>query len=299
MSVCQKGKCSICSEIKELNTSEMTPVCEECYNEHKCSVCLDLIDEDSRGKIKLFGDYQCCKEVKLCMSCHDIIKSRKTVSCPVCKYTPSIIKEPVLSPFLTELIDCLEWINNQTSKHYNNYYVSLIEFGIDININIKQFYEYIKSINRPEFKLEFFLIRYDFVNDILETQIHYKLSEVYRIKELCINFDDTIDLSDKDLSHLTGTINSIFELVDEEINVGEGFDVEMVSPHDPYNPLMMNYNSQIIINHNMPDYIIPNIPNTPNYIVPIDVIQNTIHNLEGLIKNDIQVIGGSVVDQDL
>lgn len=197
MAACnKKGKCTMCHKIKELNPDEEVDVCEECYNEHKCSVCLDLIQTKDK-KYNLFDDYKCCKEVKLCKGCCDSIKSAKVIRCPVCKYTPDPPKEPEynLSYYLKTTTECLKWINNATGKNVKDYYIN----ENDKNINIKQFFEL--QIAKHKENLRYFLIRHETTQDILETQVFYYCGKCVtnHCQQYMINYNQGDILIDTDI----------------------------------------------------------------------------------------------------
>ena len=117
--------CSICKDFKKplyLAEEENDDInlCEECYNEYKCSVCYTLIPTEEQN-YKLFDnpEHKDCK-VKLCKICCDTIKASTNICCPICRYNPNPVIElnHNYSPEYCNLKNGIRWINSDTQNHH-------------------------------------------------------------------------------------------------------------------------------------------------------------------------------------
>ena len=180
----KKGECTICHEVKQLNPDEEVDVCDECYHEHKCCICYNLItSKKDIYKLSSIGINCECK-VNLCHNCCKQIEKEDVLKCPTCRFTPNPLPDPiyVTSCKINKIEDFLHWINFRTNKDPKKYYVS--KDGINISVELFFFKKIFVHKN-----FQYFILRYEYTQDVLEVQHFYYTSSKH---EGLPNFEQTL-----------------------------------------------------------------------------------------------------------
>ena len=158
---------------KIVNIKDEIIISDAHYHKYKCCVCLDLIKPEE--KIHYLHTRKCCEDGKLCKGCYDILKGQNCEKCPNCRKDKYIY-----SYKLTTTKECLEWIYKTTSKDCNNYFIK--DGGTYL---IKDYFEMLIRISF----FRYLEIKYDTVNDTLETDIFFNNSS--HISHYSIIYDDS------------------------------------------------------------------------------------------------------------